>query len=329
MSKPKVIESLSEETLKKAPEYATRYTKLGLSTEEINVPKIKELIVELYKECKVGSAPAFFGPFGDPIEALRAIAFVKEAEGTPSNEEVVKFAASKKKIKFESHDFFFGNHEVAWIAFYEFFQKECGIVYDQAKWFELIKELVSVSGWIAMFEHACFIVHRPTIVSMDNEPSARRHSLTGPAIAFGRGNHSEPIYAIHGVNVDKNIVEGNFDWRDIEKQSNAEVRRVMVDIYGKSRYIAESGLKPVHEDDFGTLYIKEFAGDEPMAIVKVVNSTAEQDGTYKDYFIRVDPKAYGGIKTARAAVVSTFRKKNNPKELFFKNPEDYAPEIET
>ena len=64
-------------------------------------------------------------------------------------------------------------------------------------------------------------------------------------------------------------------------------------------------------------------------MVKVVNSTIEPDGTYKDYFIRVSPNAYGGLKTARAAVASTWRNNDAERSLVFKNPEDYNPDIET
>jgi hypothetical protein len=43
-------------------------------------------------------------------------------------------------------------------------------------------------------------------------------------------------------------------------------------------------------------------GDEDVKVVKVINSTAEPDGTFKDYFLRVPP----GTRTARAGVAWTF-----------------------
>lgn len=50
-------------------------------------------------------------------------------------------------------------------------------------------------------------------------------------------------------------------------------------------------------------------------MVKVVNSTPEPDGSYKDYFLRVPPT----ITTAHEAVAWTFGK----------TAETYAPAIET
>ena len=55
--------------------------------------------------------------------------------------------------------------------------------------------------------------------------------------------------------------------------------------------------------------------DEPLVMVEVVNSTAEPDGTYKDYFLRVPPD----IETARAAVAWTFDVE----------PERYRVEVQT
>ena len=52
-----------------------------------------------------------------------------------------------------------------------------------------------------------------------------------------------------------------------------------------------------------------------LAYVGVTNSTAEPDGTFKRYFLRVPPH----LKTARAAVAWTFQKEES----------DYAPAVET
>jgi hypothetical protein len=42
--------------------------------------------------------------------------------------------------------------------------------------------------------------------------------------------------------------------------------------------------------------------DEPIVIVKVLNSTPEADGSTKNYFLRVPPE----IRTAKEAVAWTF-----------------------
>ena len=112
---------------------------------------------------------------------------------------------------------------------------------------------------------------------------------------------------------------------DIENERNIEIRRVKINRYGQERYLLDSDARIVAEDDFGILYRKTFFDDEPLMMVKVVNSTPEPDGTFKDYFLRVDPNAYGGLKTARAAVASTWRHKDG--SLVFENPEDYCDNL--
>jgi hypothetical protein len=102
----------------------------------------------------------------------------------------------------------------------------------------------------------------------------------------------------------------------ISKEQNSEIRRVMIDRYGPARYLVDSGAKKIQEDEWGSLYRKEVPGDEPILMVKVVNSTAEPDGSYKDYWLRVHPECrplladgtFGNpqMLTARNAVASTF-----------------------
>ncbi len=101
----------------------------------------------------------------------------------------------------------------------------------------------------------------------------------------------------------------------IDAESNAEVRRVMIDRYGTERYIVDGGATEVSRDRCGILYRKALAGDEAIVMVKVRNSTPEPDGSVKDYWLRVPPD----VKTAREAVAWTF---GVPAE-------EYAPSVET
>ena len=89
----------------------------------------------------------------------------------------------------------------------------------------------------------------------------------------------------------------------------------MIELYGQTRYLMDSGAKEISRDEFGILYRKEIVDDEPLVMVKVVNSTPEPDGSFKDYFIRVPPD----METAHAAVAWTFDK----------TPETYSPLIQT
>ncbi|MFD0851324.1 DUF6745 domain-containing protein, partial [Actinomadura adrarensis] len=88
----------------------------------------------------------------------------------------------------------------------------------------------------------------------------------------------------------------------IDAEANAEQRRVMLEIYGYDRYLADTGAKPVHRDETGTLWTIRVPGDEPIVMVEVLNSTPEPDGTYRTYYLRVPPRT----RTAREGVAWTF-----------------------
>jgi hypothetical protein len=92
----------------------------------------------------------------------------------------------------------------------------------------------------------------------------------------------------------------------VSTEENAEVRRVMIERMGFARYIRESGAKLIHTDKRGKLWRADRPNDTPIVMVEVRNSTAEPDGSIKDYFLRVPPDT----KTATAAVAWTFGMKS-------------------
>lgn len=143
----------------------------------------------------------------------------------------------------------------------------------------------------------------------------RLHNPSGPALIYEGDGFAE--YARDGVIVPAFIIEApeSITVDHIDKSDNAEVRRVMLDIYGVARYLQDARIAPIQQDDFGTLYRKEMPGDEPLVMVKVVNSTPEPDGTFKDYFLRVPPN----MESAKQAVAWTF-------DL---DEDDYEPDIQT
>ena len=105
---------------------------------------------------------------------------------------------------------------------------------------------------------------------------------------------------------------------EIDKASNVELRRLMIELYGHSRYLMETGAELVDEDEFGQLYRKEIPNDEAIVMLCVTNSTMEPDGTYKKYFLRVPPS----VRTARQAVAWTFSMQPNDYAM---NPSNRSP----
>jgi len=178
--------------------------------------------------------------------------------------------------------------------------------------------------WLPFFEAfeagAFSLLWTATEVVVSTLPSAvrvddrrRLHCADGPAFAW----LDIRDYYVRGVYVPEYVVErpSEISVQKIDAEKNAEVRRVMIERYGQDHYLLDSNAQEIHRDDYGVLYRKEIPGDEPLVMVKVVNSTAEPDGTFKDYFLRVPPN----MTSARQAVAWTFGKTEKA----------YAPVLQT
>jgi len=174
-------------------------------------------------------------------------------------------------------------------------------------------ELVESCGYIWTLDGVCFACDRPSRLKLDDR--GRLHSETGQSIKYPSG---WGLWHWHGVSVPQFIIEQpeRITVRSIQKEVNVEVRRVMIERYGQARYLVDSGARLIHADDMGELYSTDIPGDEPLVMVKVMNSTPEPDGSRKPYFLRVHPECrlmltngeFGERQpmTARSAVASTF-----------------------
>lgn len=150
-----------------------------------------------------------------------------------------------------------------------------------------------------LFEKVCALKENAAGIYMDE--SRRLHREDGPAVHYNAGAE---YYFWKGLEIDRKIIMEPFTVKDIDGEQNLEIRRVMIDKYGQGQYLMDSGATERHRDDWGVLYEKQMGRDEALVMVKVVNSTPEPDGTYKDYFIRVPPD----MRTAREAIAWTFQK---------------------
>lgn len=163
-----------------------------------------------------------------------------------------------------------------------------------------------------LHEEFCFISDFPETIITDD--SGRLHNSDGPAMSWSDG---WSCYYWRNLPIPRWMIEEKerITVEMINAMENIEIRRVMLEIYGTGKYIIDSGTKEVQRDEYGVLYWQEMANDEPLRMVRVRNSTAEPDGTFKDYWLRVPPE----IRTAKQGVAWTF-------DL---DEDEYAPIIET
>lgn len=174
------------------------------------------------------------------------------------------------------------------------------------------ENLVLEGAGFVMHRDFCFVSNFPEFIEMDERN--RLHCQTGPAIKWRDG---WCVNYWHGVSVPKWVIESpeKITIETINAATNQEFRRVMIEQYGVGRYLIDSGATELQRDKFGVLYCQRIDQGEPLSIVRVINSTPEPDGTYKEYFLRVPPH----MRSAEEAVAWTFGLE----------PDDYNPIVET
>jgi hypothetical protein len=159
--------------------------------------------------------------------------------------------------------------------------------------------------WITPEEIVC--VPQPEIHIMNRA----LHCETGPAAHWP----DESYWFWHGYQVPQWAVEEKHKLSPatIAAEDNAELRRVMLEIYGFGRWISETGATLISEDvnqgQPRKLYEATLAGGR-IRIVHVVNGSLENDGSRREFFLG----APDDVKTPHEAVAA----------LYGFNPEAYS-----
>jgi hypothetical protein len=199
-------------------------------------------------------------------------------------------------------DVIYGQHDAAWLAAFD----------EATPALAGLAQVARNAGWWWPFENVAVLSERHVEVHRDN--LGRLHNGAGPALSYpdGFGLHSW-----RGMPIPPEVAAGlaTLTVEKIQAETNAEVRRVMLEHFGFERYLRESGASKLHSDDYGILWRVDIPGDEPLVMVEVVNSSAEPDGSFRTYFLRVPPQT----RTARAGVAWTFGL----------TEQEYAPEQQT
>jgi hypothetical protein len=170
------------------------------------------------------------------------------------------------------------------------------------------------AGWWWPFEQVAILTERPCALDLARDEQGRLHQPSGPVVAYPDG---WAVWAWHGVRVPRQVVElpETITVAQIRGARNLEVRRVLLERYGLDRYLRDADATLVQADEHGKLWRCELPGDEPLAMVEVVNATPEPDGTSATYLLRIPPT----VSSARQAVAWTFGM----------SAEDYDPLVQT
>lgn len=234
----------------------------------------------------------------------------------------------------------------AWAGFLQAARDVLGLQLPVHAKYQAWEDCALHGGFRVLHEEFCMVSDFPMQIHKDAQN--RPHNDSGPSHEWRDG---WKLYHIHGRRIDGWIIEQPelITVAKIDAERNAEVRRIMIEKYGTSRYLLDSGARQIQRDDFGVLYRKELTDDEPIVMVRVLNSTPEPDGhltraqaeeafgeyavrsrldtmgklgvkvadepRFKDYFLRVPPT----MRSAHEAIAWSFGKTAG----------DYNPSIES
>ncbi|MEV8634523.1 DUF6745 domain-containing protein [Streptosporangium sp. NPDC051023] len=198
--------------------------------------------------------------------------------------------AAGARMRASTLDAVLGQHDAPWLSLFDALGRPE---------VEGLVQVAESAGWWWPFERVALVCERPAELHRDG--SDRLHGTEGPALSFPDGF---ALHAWHGMPVpaDFSASMAGLTPHRIRAEENAELRRVMLEHFGYDRYLAESGATPLHRDETGVLWRIDLSEDEPVVMVEVVNSTAEPDGTFRTYWLRVPPST----RTAREGVAWTF-----------------------
>ena len=169
----------------------------------------------------------------------------------------------------------------AWIAFESFFREVCGLVLegDLTQRAEVYAETALAGCY--WWPNRYFIIACERPKSIHQDPEGRLHSMDRKAIEWPDG---WGIHVVHGVTVPDWIIEEKekVTAEKITAENNAEVRRVMIDIFGAANYLQAIKAERLDYNEIrGTLWKAEIPNDEPLVMIEVVNPTPE--GYFEDY----------------------------------------------
>ena len=292
------------------PQIRDKWLKIGLSTAPSDWEKAKEGVRLAYQFVKLEHP--LFVTVKSPMSSILAYILVKGQVRVQVRDQVRGQVWSQvwDQVGYQVWDqvrnFCYGQHDAELLSFFDFF-KTIGIIKNELDGLFLHAQS---SGWWLPYKNIAILTDRPNELYQDQQ--GRLHNPTSMAIKYRDG---WGVYAYHGVRVPEKVIlhSKHLTVQEIIEEKNVEIRRVMIELYGLSNFLQDARTIKIATDQWGELYRRDISNDEPLVMVKLVNTTPEKDGTHKNYFHRVPPST----QTPHQALAYIYQ------------TDDYNPQIES
>ncbi len=183
-------------------------------------------------------------------------------------------------------------------------------------------------------EQCCWWWPRQGIVVMCERPGTinrdaqgRLHSTTGPAIGWrGWG-----VYAVHGIRLPAWLIEepARLTVDAIHQETNAEIRRVMIELYGLDRYVRDAQFEVLDTDVDPVGQPRRLLRRDDVMVVELTNSTEDADGTRRKYHVACEPSLRPMMAGGRLGEPQKATALNAVASTYGMRGEDYVLAMET
>ena len=267
----KKITSLTPDQEAQMSVYRDKWIKIGLNTDRVDPERARAAVELLYARGGL-SAP-------DKIVFANGPRHAKELLG--KNHSVTDSCV-------------YGNHEAAWLSFYDYMQNVCGIDFEGK--LDGLMAVANECGWVSCYDTMAVVQDRPLHIKMDEDN--RLHCETGPAILYADGF---TVYSWHGVRIPREWIEdrASLTAKTALTWENVEQRRAACEILGWVNIIKELDAKVIDEDEdpmIGTLLEADIPEIGREKFLRVLC------GTGREFALPVPPD----MKTALQANAWTF-----------------------
>lgn len=279
----KKIEQMTADQESQIPVYLKKYLNFGTEIKKTNREKVTKDIKEYYRLNNLTEPTVIFTE--SPYKANLFINLLKEhtfylEDDIQQKLESLYIGNLPVKNKFEyTSTWFWGCFDNYIIGYYRFIEEVLEVKLNditQQK-FDLFDNISQELSFWYPYENICIVSERHTMLNRDEQ--GRLHNLNGAAIQFADG---WSVYAVHGVIVPEFVIleKEKITAKLIDKESNIEVRRIMLNIFGPEKYLldGEYEVLDTDKDQFGRprrLLRGKNGEDEEIIRVEVINSSKE------------------------------------------------------